>query len=250
MAKAWYPVIDYLTCVECGACIQKCSHGVYSSEKAPTPVIRNPEACIDHCHGCGDLCPVGAITYVGDHTGWAPPGGAQRPGDTCCSCGCEKAAEKKVLVEYLYLDLKTCGRCIGTDAVLDEVMGAITPVLRLAGYRVDYRKIEMASQELAEAYRFLSSPTVRVDGRDLFGEVKENTCGCCGEISGTDVDCRVFEYHGQTYEVPTGEMLAEGILRAVFGKEQAECACGEYELPGNLKVFFTGKEKRSGCACC
>ncbi len=29
MAKTWYPVIDYLTCAECGTCAAKCSHGVY-----------------------------------------------------------------------------------------------------------------------------------------------------------------------------------------------------------------------------
>ena len=27
-------------------------------------------------------------------------------------------SNKKILVEYLYLDLKTCDRCIGTDNVL------------------------------------------------------------------------------------------------------------------------------------
>lgn len=31
MAKTWYPVIDYLTCVECGTCIAKCPHDVYDS---------------------------------------------------------------------------------------------------------------------------------------------------------------------------------------------------------------------------
>lgn len=69
MAKTWYPVIDYLTCAECGTCSATCPHGVYDPSKAPSPVIKNPEACIDHCHGCGNSCPVGAITYVGDDTG-------------------------------------------------------------------------------------------------------------------------------------------------------------------------------------
>ena len=29
MAKKWYPVIDILTCVECGTCVEFCPHGVY-----------------------------------------------------------------------------------------------------------------------------------------------------------------------------------------------------------------------------
>lgn len=36
MAKAWYPVIDYMECKECGSCIKKCSHGVYDKLKAPS----------------------------------------------------------------------------------------------------------------------------------------------------------------------------------------------------------------------
>ena len=53
MAKKWYPVIDILTCQECGSCVAKCTHGVYDKSKAPVPVVVNPEGCIDHCHGCG-----------------------------------------------------------------------------------------------------------------------------------------------------------------------------------------------------
>ncbi len=91
MAKTWYPVIDYTLCTECGSCGKKCSHGVYDSAKAPTPVVTKPEACVDHCHGCGALCPVGAITYVGDDTGWVPPNA--KPVSGGCGCGCSNCGQ-------------------------------------------------------------------------------------------------------------------------------------------------------------
>lgn len=87
MAKTWYPVIDYITCKECGTCVAKCPHGVYDTAKVPSPIVKNPEACVDHCHGCGNRCPVGAITYVGEDTGWSPPNGTQESAESCCSCG-------------------------------------------------------------------------------------------------------------------------------------------------------------------
>jgi NAD-dependent dihydropyrimidine dehydrogenase PreA subunit len=249
MATTWYPVIDYLKCTECGTCISKCPHGVFDTAKAPSPVVKSPEACIDHCHGCGNRCPAGAITYVGDNTGWTPPNGEKEPETSCCSCGCNDVPDKKAVVEYLYLDLQTCDRCIGTDNVLDEVMMTLTPALQLAGYEVEYNKIEMETAELAERYQFLSSPTIRVNGRDICTSVKENSCSCCSEISGTDVDCRVFEYNGEAYEVPPKEMLAEAILRAVFGQAEGECSYGGYKLPDNLKDFFNGKKNKFGCSC-
>ena len=84
---------------------------------------------------------------------------------------------KSVKIEYLFLDLQTCDRCIGTDQVLDEVVETITPVLALAGYQVEYQKIEMSTAELAEKYCFQSSPTIRVNGQDICTAVKESECG-------------------------------------------------------------------------
>lgn len=167
--------------------------------------------------------------------------------------------EKTILVEYLYLDLESCDRCIGTDQVLDEIMLALTPVLNLSGLAVDYQKIEMTSAEIAEAYEFVSSPTIRVNGRDISQSLAESSCGCCSDISGTDVDCRVFEFDEETYEIPPKDSLAQAILNEVYGRKESSCSSEEnagccsgeenqgccsaasYELPGNLKEFFEGK---------
>lgn len=161
-----------------------------------------------------------------------------------CSCGCNEVPQKKVQVEYLYLDINSCERCIGTDAVLDEVMRILTPAFNLAGYEVVYNKIEMKTAEIAIKHQFISSPTIRVNGYDICQSVSENNCGCCGDISGTDVDCRVFEYNRESYEVPPKDMLAEAILKTVFIEDNRGCSCGEYELPDNLRKFFNGKENK------
>lgn len=190
MAQKWYPVIDYVSCIECGTCSAKCPHGVYDSAK-------------------------------------------------------------EAVIEYLYLDLKICDRCIGTENILDEVLAILTPTLELAGYSVAYRKMEMVTAEPAEQNRFLSSPTIRVNGVDVCESVQENNCGCCGKISGTQVDCRVFAYQGKTYEIPPAAMLAESILKALFAGN-ADRPCAEYEMPQNLKEFYQGKkakESRAGGCC-
>ena len=161
----------------------------------------------------------------------------------CCYCG-----SKKILIEYLYLDLKTCDRCIGTDSVLEEVLKEIGPALSCAGYELGFKKQEIFSKEMAEEYRFISSPTIRVNGMDICKSVAESSCGCCSDISGTDVECRVFHYEGEDYEVPPKEMLASSILRAVFTSKE-ECCCGEYSMPENIIAFFDGKERKSKCSC-
>lgn len=148
-----------------------------------------------------------------------------------------------------YLDLKTCDRCIGADKVLEEVLQTITPALQMSGYSIEFRKIEMTTEELAQKYRFLSSPTIRVNGQDICTTVAENACGCCSDISGTDVNCRVFQYNGQSYEIPPHEMLAEAILRKIFEAPNSGCAAENYEMPDNLASFFHGKSMKNSCSC-
>ena len=67
MSKKWYPVIDYANCSECGACVNKCTHGVYNKADTSKPIVVYPEGCVDGCHGCGNLCPQNAITYMGEN---------------------------------------------------------------------------------------------------------------------------------------------------------------------------------------
>lgn len=65
MAKNWYPIINYDNCIECGACVEKCKHGVYEKD-GDRPVVVYPEGCVEGCHGCQNLCPAEAITYYGE----------------------------------------------------------------------------------------------------------------------------------------------------------------------------------------
>ena len=90
MSKTWYPVINYEDCIECGACFNKCSHEVFKL-KDKCPSVVNTEGCVKGCHGCGNLCPVGAIEYVGDDTGWVPPGKKEAAEEASC---CEKDVNK------------------------------------------------------------------------------------------------------------------------------------------------------------
>lgn len=166
-----------------------------------------------------------------------------------CSRSDHKTFSKSIVIDYLCLDLETCDRCIGTDRELDEVIMALTPALMMAGYKVDYNKIIISTVQEAREHSFLASPTVRVNGKDICLSIDENSCGCCSDISGTDVNCRVFVYNGQTFEVPPKEMLADAILGSIFRDENSCGSLGDYEMPKNLVDFFEGKKSKPACSC-
>ena len=181
--------------------------------------------------------------------------GARTSGAPHRLSGMRKNTSPSVRIEYLYLDLSTCDRCIATDRLLEQVVEVLRPSLTLAGYRIKYKKEEIASEETAAKYGFLASPTIRVNGKDICGALEENACGCCSDISGTDVTCRTFRFRGKSYSTPPKEMIADGILRAVFGSLSTENMTAEdasddspYELPENLRTFFAGKKSKAETA--
>ncbi|NLV33716.1 MAG: DUF2703 domain-containing protein [Clostridiaceae bacterium] len=246
MAKKWYPVIDYMECIECGICSKMCPHEVYDMDKTPTPVVKNPENCVDHCHGCGNKCPKGAITYVGDDTGWVPK---NKKDDTVSCAACNSNSLKKILIEYMYLDLNVCDRCIGTEEILVKAMEEIKEELYNAGFEMIYRKVLIDTEEKAIKHHFNSSPSIRVNGYDLCETVQENHCGCCSDIACDSVQCRTYEFEGQMYEIPPVRMLAEFILKQAYSGNTINTRKIDYMLPENLKIFYTGKKKINNAAC-
>jgi len=170
----------------------------------------------------------------------------------CCSCGCGCSPQaenprqnKRIVIDFLYLDLSICTRCQGTEAVLEEAMAEVSQVLQAAGFDVIINRVNITSRELAIAHRFLSSPTIRVNGRDIDTDVRETLCESCGDLCGERVDCRVWTYQGREYTVPPKAMIVDALLRAAYTPDvQAEEK--EYALPPNLARFFDAMESEKG----
>ncbi len=167
------------------------------------------------------------------------------------SCGCgtgccgSSPATKQLQIDFLYLDLSVCERCQGTENNLIQAIEEVSGVLTAAGYEVILNSVNIVTKALAEKYRFISSPTIRINGKDIALELKESACTECGDLCGDSVDCRVWVHEGAEYPEPPKAMLVNAILKAVYGEAPAETAGqGIYIMPENLKLFFDGIQKK------
>lgn len=88
MSTTWYPMINYENCIECGACIDHCTHGVYKKDEAPKPIVIYPDNCVQGCTGCAKECLVEAITYFGQNEKVSESSCCS--GDSGCNCGDEQ----------------------------------------------------------------------------------------------------------------------------------------------------------------
>lgn len=151
----------------------------------------------------------------------------------------------RVRIDFLFLDLTTCTRCRETDDNLGAALEAVREVLTATGTEVELNKTQVNSTEHARQLHFLSSPTIRVNGRDIALELRENACDspCCTDGYGEPIACRVWVHEGREYTEPPVGMIVDRILTEVYGGAvvEPESEAGPYELPENLERFFTGR---------
>jgi hypothetical protein len=168
--------------------------------------------------------------------------------------GIQSDQTRKVEIDFLYLDLEVCDRCKGTEANLAIALESVGNVLAASGVEVLVRKTLVDSESKATELAFVSSPTIRVNGRDIAPELKESSCASCGEASsyGGKIDCRVWVYRGQEYTVPPVGLIVDATLAAVYSVQERVPKSVPKEdraIPENLKRFFASKGAKQQ-ACC
>ncbi len=169
----------------------------------------------------------------------------------------QHSTQREIGIDFLFLDLKTCTRCVGTGKNLEKAVASVEQVLHLMDAEIAVNKILIDSTEKAQAHRFVTSPTIRVNGQDLAFETKESKCDSCSDLCGCaeGTDCRVWLYRGEEYTEAPVAMIAEAILQEVFYTplQTTPPAVAYDDVPENLQGFFAGKARKEVPAasdCC
>ena len=174
------------------------------------------------------------------------------PSSNCCSPiqDTEKpdaadSQKRSLEIEFMYIDLDVCTRCLGTESNLEEAISEVTQILKATGIEVSVKKILIQNEEQAIELGFVTSPTIRINGHDIQLDFKESLCESCGDVCGDLVDCRVWVYQGKEYTEAPRAMIIDAILREVYGGSKTSSERPKIsELPENLKNFFAAKRKQ------
>ena len=165
--------------------------------------------------------------------------------------GCNNRRPMNTLdIEYLFLDLTACTRCVSSAANLIAALELVHPVLAAMGVTVTMGQVHVASLADAQRERLVSSPTIRINHRDI-AEVQETACEECSAGCGCEGGtlCRVWTYRGEQFtEAPVG-YIVEAIMETVFAcddKQDQALAQPEqlFDVPENLVRFFQRKLAR------
>jgi len=167
------------------------------------------------------------------------------------------AAPRVIEIELLALDLTSCTRCVGTLENIERAIDTVRPVLEVTEAQVNVRRLVIESEEQARQYRFVTSPTVRINGKDIAFETLESKCDSCTDLCGCDegTNCRVWRYQGKEYtEAPVG-LIVEALLHEIGSSDRAggDGTSVYEEVPENLRRFFTSKSAKQPAgteSCC
>src|SRR5215470_12126034 len=98
----------------------------------------------------------------------------------CCAPALSQGVQVSLIrrrtldVKFLYLDRTICERCKGTEEILKEAVEEARRILGPTGVDVSLTMTHVRTEDQALALGFVSSPTVRLMGRDVTLDVKEN----------------------------------------------------------------------------
>ena len=149
---------------------------------------------------------------------------------------------KAIVVDFLYLDLHTCQRCIETRSIIERVLDEVAQQLNEDGYQIKLNKVKVASIQLAKKYLFISSPTIRFNQHVIDVSGNETLCVDYGNLCGDQVNCRAWSYEGKITNEPPQAMIKDAILNHMDDKElDVE---QPYQIPDNLRIYFEGLQKK------
>ena len=177
-------------------------------------------------------------------------------------CGCNAAgavgdetadaqAMKKVLkVDLLVIDLSTCKRCVPTGDQLKRAVSLLDPVAEALGIELKHREMVVQTPQEAKDHALLSSPTIRLNGRDINQDIRESLCESCGDLTenNTMVDCREWHYRSKVYYAAPLPLLVEAIMGAMLDIDTPPVVPAPIdELPENLQRYFDNRKQTTSC---
>ncbi|HSK38131.1 MAG TPA: DUF2703 domain-containing protein [Arenibaculum sp.] len=152
-----------------------------------------------------------------------------------------RARDRDLTVDLYYIDIDTCDRCQGASSRVDAAVAEVAGLLEGLGVGITVRKTLVETKDQAQRLRLVSSPSIRIDGRDIQPEVVEDLCGACSTLPNqSSVDCRIWSYRGEGHKSPPKGLIVEALLRAAVNPP-ATGGTEPYVMPDNLVAFFSKK---------
>lgn len=88
------------------------------------------------------------------------------------------------IIDFFYFDMQSCQRCKDTDHNLQDAV-------RELGVKVTIKKHKLeAHEQYVEGFGRVISPSMFLNGKDIFLKTNTSSCDECSDLCGKSVNCR------------------------------------------------------------
>ena len=133
---------------------------------------------------------------------------------------------------------------------MKRAVSLLTPVAEALGIELRHRELVVQTPQEAKEHALLSSPTIRLNGRDIAQDIRESLCESCGDLTENNimVDCREWHYRGKVYSAAPLALLVEAIMGAMLAIDTPPVVPAPLaELPENMQRYFDNKRQTGSC---
>jgi len=87
-------------------------------------------------------------------------------------------------LDFFYFDMQSCQRCKITDHNLQDAIDELEAKVKIVKHKL------RDHEEYVEGFGKVVSPSVYLNGKDIFPKTNTSSCGECSDLCGKSVDCR------------------------------------------------------------
>ncbi len=128
----------------------------------------------------------------------------------------EEVEVLEMRIEILYI--MDCPWCVKTKELIKKSLGELK-------IKAEVEEILIDTDEKVKKYKFVGSPTVRINGKDIQEEVSKGQCLPCEELAEQTKEttefvkqeckcgCRIYFYKGKQYPYPPKQLIKEALSK-------------------------------------
>lgn len=87
-------------------------------------------------------------------------------------------------IDFFYFDMQSCKRCMETDRNLQDAINELGSKVKIVKHKLEDH------EEYVEGFGNVVSPSIYLNGKDIFPKTNTSSCGECSNLCGKSVNCR------------------------------------------------------------
>ena len=109
-------------------------------------------------------------------------------------------------LDFFYFDMQSCQRCKETDRNLQDAVDELGSKVKIVKHKLKDHA------GFVEGFGKVVSPSMFLNGKDIFSKTDTSSCGECSDLCGKSVNCRAESADSDSFTKAAIKRAISGLL--------------------------------------